>query len=71
MFDVYEPKSHEEMTDLQKRASAITLAAMRITHKDHHLNDVIRYLGQHQFTDVEVTDMTRNIRPTLRNLERV
>jgi len=71
LFDVYEPKPYEVMTDFEKRVSAITLAAMRVTAKDQYIGDTTRYLKQHQFTDIEVTDMTQAIRPTLRKLDRV
>ena len=62
LFDVYEPKPHEAMTDFEKRVSAITLAAMRVTAKDQYIGDTTRYLEQHQFTDIEVTEMTQAIR---------
>lgn len=71
LFDVYEPKSHEEMSDFEKRASAITLAGMRVTAKDQFIGDMLKYLELHQFTGIEVTDMTRAIRPTLRKLSRL
>lgn len=71
LFDVYEPKPQEEMTDFEKKVSAITLAAMRVTKKDLHIGNTQKYLEQHQFTDIEVTDMTQAIRPTLRRLDRL
>lgn len=71
LFDIYEPKSHAEMTDFEKRTSAITMAAMRVTAKDQYIGDMRRNLEQHLFTDIEVTDMTQAIKPTLRNLDRV
>lgn len=71
LFDVYEPKSQEEMSDFVKRASAITLAGMRVTAKDQYLGNTLKYLEQHRFAGVEVTDMTQAIRPTLRKLDRV
>lgn len=71
LFDVYEPKSQEDMTDFEKNASAITLAAMRVTSKDQYIGNIHDYLEQHQFMDIEITDMTQAIRPTLRRLDRV
>ena len=71
LFDVYEPKPQEEMTDFEKKVSAITLAAMRVTTKDQYIGNTQKYLEQHQFTDIEVTDMTQAIRPTLRRLDRI
>lgn len=71
LFDVYEAKPQEEMSDFQKRVSAITLAAMRVTAKDQFIGNMTRYMDQHQFRDIDVTEMTQAIRPTLRNLDRV
>jgi ubiquinone/menaquinone biosynthesis C-methylase UbiE len=71
LFDVYEAKAQEEMSDFEKRVSAITLAAMRVTAKDQFIGNMTRYMDQHQFRDIDVTEMTQAIRPTLRNLDRV
>lgn len=71
LFDVYEAKSHEEMSDFEKKASAITLAGMRVTAKDQFVGDTLKYLELHQFTGVDMLDMTQAIRPTLRKLDRV
>ncbi len=71
LFDVYEAKPQEEMSDFEKRVSAITLAAMRVTAKDQFIGNMTRYMDQHQFRDIDVTEMTQAIRPTLRNLDRV
>ena len=43
LFDVYEAKSHEEMSDFEKKASAITLAGMRVTAKDQFVGDTLKY----------------------------
>ena len=71
LFDVYEANAQEEMSDFEKRVSAITLAAMRVTAKDQFIGNMTRYMDQHQFRDIDVTEMTQAIRPTLRNLDRV
>ena len=44
---------------------------MRVTAKDQYLGNTLKYLEQHRFAGVEVTDMTQAIRPTLRKLDRV
>ena len=59
------------MSDFEKKVSAITMASMRVTAKDLFLGDMLKYLELHQFTDIEVIDMTRAIRPTLRKLSRL
>lgn len=70
IFDVYESKSQQEMTELERRASAVTLAAMCITTKDHYIGDIRRYL-ETSFSEVQVADVTQKVRPTLRRLDRI
>lgn len=70
LFDVYEPKPHKKMSELEKRASAITLAAMRVTAEDQCLVDMKSYLRKYGFSRVEVADLTESIMPSLRRLER-
>ena len=70
LFDVYEPKVHDKMTELEIRASAITLAAMRVTAEDQCIADMKRYLKKHQFSQIEITDLTEAIKPSLYRLER-
>ena len=36
------------MSDFEKRASAITLAGMRVTAKDQFIGDMLKYLELHQ-----------------------
>jgi ubiquinone/menaquinone biosynthesis C-methylase UbiE len=70
-FDIYDAKPQEEMTDFEKRVSAITLASMRITPKDQYIGNLGKYLARNGFKDVEITDLTHAIRPSLRRLDRI
>ena len=71
IFDGYEPKAQEDMTEFEKHAAAVKWAAMRVTGKDHFIGSTKKYLEAHQFTDIEITDLTENVAPTLRRLDRI
>ena len=71
LFDVYEPKSHKNMSAFEKYVSALTLAAMRVTAKDQYIGDIEKYLKKHQFTEIEITDLTAEITPSLARLGRL
>ena len=71
LFDVYEPKSQEKMSDFEKRVSTITLAGMCVTPKDHYIGLYMDRLAAHGFTDIQVKDLTWQIRPSLRRLDRI
>ena len=70
-FDGYDAKSNEQKSDFERHAAAIKWAAMRVTPKDHYIGDIKRYLEELQFKDVEITDITEKVRPTLRRLDRI
>lgn len=70
VFDGYEPKPHEEMTEFERYVAAIVWAAMCATPKDFYIGDIRKYL-EASFSDVQITDITRKIRPTLRRLDRI
>ena len=59
------------MTQFQKCISAVTLAGMRVTPHDHHIGDMQKYLKRSGFSQVEVTDLTAKIQPSLHRLARV
>ena len=69
IFDGYECKPHEEMTDFEKRVSAVAYAGMRVTSKDQYIGDMLSYLKKHGFTTIDHTDISQSIRPTLRKLD--
>lgn len=71
IFDGYEPKAQEAMSDFEKHAAAVKWAAMRVTSKDHYIGNTRKYLEEHQFTDIEITDITKQVVPTLRRLDRI
>ena len=58
------------MTELEIRASVITWAAMCVTPKDHCIGNIRKYL-EASFSEVQITDITRKVRPTLRRLDRI
>ena len=70
IFDGYEPKEHKDMSEFEKRTAAIKWASMRVTSKDHYIGDTRKYLEAHQYTDIEIADLTEQVKPTLRRLER-
>ncbi len=70
VFDGYEPKPQEEMTELEHRASAVAFAAMCVTQNDNYLGNIRKYL-EASYSKVEITDITRKVRPTLRRLDRI
>ena len=59
------------MSDFEKHAAAVKWAAMRVTSKDHYIGNTRKYLEEHQFTDIEITDITEQVVPTLRRLDRI
>ena len=70
IFDGYEPKSHDEMTELERYTAAVVWAAMCVTPKDYYIGDIRKYL-EASFSEVEITDITRQIRPSLRRMDRI
>lgn len=70
IFDGYEIKSHEEMTEFERRVSAITWTAMCINPSDHYIGNIRKYL-EASFSEVEITDLTRKVKPTLRRIDRI
>lgn len=70
VFDGYEPKPQEEMTELERYTAAIICAAMCVTPKDHYIGNTRKYL-EARFSKVEITDFSRKIRPTLRRMDRI
>ncbi len=70
LFDIYEPKPQSEMTDFEKRVSAITFATMRLPAEDQYIGDVKKYLARHQFSQIDTVDLTEKIVPSLARLER-
>ncbi len=71
IFDVYEPKPRNEMTDFEKRVSSFTLASMRVTDAGQYIGDMKKILAESGFSQIEVTDLTKQIKPSLLRLERL
>ncbi|MBR6505649.1 methyltransferase domain-containing protein [Candidatus Saccharibacteria bacterium] len=71
IFDVYEPKPRKKMTDFEKRVSSFTLASMRVTDVGQYIGDMKKILAKSGFSQIEVTDLTKQIRPSLLRLERL
>lgn len=69
LFDVYERK--KEMSEFERKVSAITLAAMRVTDKGQYIGEMKKHLERNRFCDIEIADFTEKIRPSLRRLDRV
>lgn len=70
IFDAYDAKPQSEMSDIEKRASCLACAAMRVPFKDNYIGDIRRYLDELHFSDVNITDLSEKIRPSLRRLDR-
>jgi len=71
VFDGYDARLPEAMSSFERRASAIAWAAMSVTPHDQYIGDMKEYLAAHSFTDIEMTDLTEKVRPTLRRLDRI
>ena len=69
VYDVYEPLAKSEMTDFEKKVNRIALAAMCVTDRDLCIGDTERYLKDNGFKDIEITDLTEQITPSLRRLD--
>lgn len=70
-WDVNEPKPDEEMTEFERRASAICLAGMSLTRKDQCICYRRKYLEDNGFEDIQIEDLTHKTIPTLRRLDRI
>lgn len=71
IFDGYNTKPQEQMTEFERRFTSIACAGMRVTTKDQYIGNIPLYLEKHGFGDIEICDVTQQIRPTLRRLDRV
>lgn len=71
VFDGYNARPEEAMTESERRAAAVTWTAMCVTPRDQFSGDRIKDLKELSFTDVEMTDLTEKVRPTLRRLDRI
>lgn len=71
IFDVYEPKPRSDMTEFEKQVSSITLAAMRVTDKGQYIDDMKKNLEHCGFSQIKITDLTKEIMPSLLRLQRV
>jgi ubiquinone/menaquinone biosynthesis C-methylase UbiE len=70
LFDGYDARPQDEMSDIERRASRLTWAAMRVPFNDIYVGDMRRYFDELLFKDVSFTDLSVKIRPTLRKLDR-
>ena len=70
LFDGYDARPQDEMSDIEWRASRLTWAAMRVPFNDIYVGDMRRYFDELLFKDVSFTDLSVKIRPTLRKLDR-
>ena len=68
-FDGYEVRPQEDMTAFERRVSAICFAAMCVTSRDQYIGSIRQYLEANRFSHVEITDVTQEVRPTLRKLD--
>ena len=71
IFDGYDARPPETMSASEIRTSDIAWAAMCVTPHDQYAGDMKKYLAAHSFTDIEMTDLTEEVRPTLRRLDRI
>lgn len=71
VFDGYNTKPLDEMTDFEKRVSFVAWTSMRVNSKDSYIHNMSKYLEELHYKDIEVTDLSKQIRPTLRRLDRL
>lgn len=71
IFDTFKPRPRSEMTPFQERCAAITGAAMCVDTSDFFLDDMRNYLKNNGFADIQIADLTRQAKPTLRRLDRI
>ena len=71
VFDGYDARPPEAMSELERYASALSCTAMCVTPNDQYIGDMGKYLEAQSFTDIEMTDLTEKVRPTLRRLDRI
>ena len=71
VFDGYNMKPVNEMNDLEKRVAFLVATSVRINSKDLYIHDMSRYLEELHYKDIEVTDLSEQVRPTLRRLDRL
>lgn len=71
IFDVYNMKHVEEMTDFEKRVCFLVWAATRLYSRDMCIGDMSKYLEELHYKDIEVTDLSMAVRPNLRRLDRI
>ncbi len=70
LFDGYDVRPQDEMSEIERRASRLTWAAMRVPFNDIFVGDMRRYFDELHFKDVSFNDLSEKIRPTLRRLDR-
>lgn len=71
IFDGYYAQDPAQMSELERRAAAVTYAAMCVTASDQYIGNTKKYLEQHGFSPIEITDVSFKIRPNLRRLDRI
>ena len=71
IFDLFEPRPGEEMTDFEKFVSNVVLASMRVTGSGQYIGDMRSFLREAGFNEPEFEDLTDAIRPSLKRLERI
>ncbi|MBO4720407.1 MAG: class I SAM-dependent methyltransferase [Prevotella sp.] len=71
VFDGYNMKPLNEMTDFEKRVAFLIWTSTRVNSKDMCIGDIVRYIEELHYKNVEVTDLSKQIRPTLRRLDRI
>ena len=71
VFDGYDARPAEAMSEIERRASAAVMRAMCVTSRDQYVGDMQKYLEDLSYTDIELTDLTAKVRPTLRRLDRI
>ena len=65
VFDVYEPQPKTAMTDFEKDVNKLILASMCVTEEDLFIGDTKKYLERNDFDEIEITDLTEQIRPSI------
>lgn len=71
IFDGYNMKSPDEMSDLEKRVAFLVWTTTRVNSRDMCIGEISKYLEDLHYKDVEVTDLSKEVRPTLRRLDRL
>ncbi|MBQ4290507.1 MAG: methyltransferase domain-containing protein [Clostridia bacterium] len=70
VFDVFEPKPISEMSVFERDVDAVVLGSMCVTERNQWIGDMVLFLEKSGFSGITVSDLTDQIQPSLKRLER-